>query len=250
MGCKPSSIPMDPSNKLSADYSTLLPDAEPYRRLVEKLMYLTITCPYICFAVNKLCQFSSAPRQPHLQAAHKVLHYLKGTIGQGLFYPFDDDFQVKTLCDSDWAQCPDIRRYVTWFYIFIGESLISLKKQQVISKSSAEAEYRALSDTASEVVWLSRKLSDLNASSPSTPFLYCDSTATLHIAKNSVFHERIKYIETQCHSVREKIEAGELKTLHVRSENQLIYAFTKPLYPTLFHRFMSKMDLINILMPS
>lgn len=98
---------MDLSIKLSSEDGELISNAEVYRHLIGKLMYLTITRSDICFVVHKLCQYSSASRIPHIKAAHKVLHYLKETIGQALFYPVDDDFQVNALCDSDWSQCPD-----------------------------------------------------------------------------------------------------------------------------------------------
>ncbi|XP_048632934.1 uncharacterized mitochondrial protein AtMg00810-like [Brassica napus] len=222
LDCKPSSVPMDPSIKLAAEVGDKIPNAEVYRRMIGRLLYLTITRPDIYFAVHKLCQYSSDPRVPHLKAAHKILHYLKGSIGQGLFYPVDDDFQIKAFCNSDWSQCPDTRRSISGFCIFVGNSLISWKskKHDVVSHSSAEAEYRAM------------------------------ATAALHIAKNPVFHERTKHIERDCHSIREKLVRGQLKTLHVRTENQLADPFTKALYPAMFHRFMSKMSFLNILTPS
>lgn len=152
---------------------------------------------------------------------------MKRTIGQGLFYPADDDFQLSAFSDSDWAQCPYTRRSVTGFCVLLGQSLISWKskKQKVVSKSSCEAEYRALSYTSDEIVWISWLLTDLKSPSTSNHVLYCDSTAALHIAKNLVFHERTKHIERDCHSVREKIVNGDIKTLHVRSENQLSDVF-------------------------
>lgn len=220
--------------------------------MIGRLLYLTITRPDICFAVHKLCQYSSAPRVPHLKAAYKVLHYLKGSIGQGLFYPADDDFNIKAFCDADWSQCLDTRRSISGFCIFLGNSLISWKskKQDVVSHSSAEAEYRAMAYTSKELMWLSRMVNDLHVTPPSVPVLYCDSTAALHIAKNPVFHERTKHIERDCHSIREKLVRGQIKTLHVRTDNQLADPFTKALYPMVFHKFMSKMGFINILSPS
>lgn len=79
--CKPSSIPMEPKIHLSHDDGVLLPDSKQYRKLIGKLQYLTVTRPDITFVVSKLAQYSSAPRDTHLQAAHKVLRYLKGSIG-------------------------------------------------------------------------------------------------------------------------------------------------------------------------
>lgn len=75
LACKPSQIPMDPNAKLCSDSAEpLLDDPASYKRLVRRLMYLTITRPDITFAVNKLCQYTSAPKNSHLQAALKVLH--------------------------------------------------------------------------------------------------------------------------------------------------------------------------------
>ena len=104
--CKPSSIPMDPHVKLRSDGDEpLLEEPEAYRRLIGRLVYLTITRPDITFAINKLCQFTSALRQSHLKAAHKVLHYLKGTIGLGLFYSTTNDLVLKAFPDADWGSC-------------------------------------------------------------------------------------------------------------------------------------------------
>lgn len=83
LGCKPSSLPMEPNLKLLKEEGDLLPNPEMYRSLVGRLMYLTITRPDITFSGNKLCQFSSQPRTPHLQAVYKVLQYIKGAVGQG-----------------------------------------------------------------------------------------------------------------------------------------------------------------------
>lgn len=104
---------MVPSVKLYIKDGELLPNAEVYRRLIGKLLYLTFTRPDITFAVHKLCQFTSSPRAPHLHAAYKVLHYLKGTVGLGLFYSACSDFKLSAFSDVDWNLCPDTRRTVS-----------------------------------------------------------------------------------------------------------------------------------------
>ena len=156
LGCKPSSVPMIPNQKLLKTDGDLLEDKELYRSLVGRLMYLTITRPDITFAVNKLCQFSSAPRTSHLNAVYKVLQYIKGTVGQGLFYYADPDLTLTGFADSDWASCQDSRRSTTGFTMFLGSSLISWrsKKQPIVSRSSAEAEYRAFALASCEMSWL------------------------------------------------------------------------------------------------
>ena len=156
--CKPSSIPMEPNQKLSKEEGVVLTDIKQYQKLIGKLQYLTITRPDISFAVSKLSQFASKPRDVHLTALHKVLRYLKGSIGQGLLYGTDNNFSLRAFSDSDWGACTDDRWSVTGYAMFIGDSLVSWrsKKQDTMSLSSAEAEFRAMCVACKEILWLTR----------------------------------------------------------------------------------------------
>jgi hypothetical protein len=98
-----------------------------------------------------------------------------------------------------------------------------------MARSSAEAEYRAMASTASELTWIKQVLADLNIEIKEPMKMYCDNQAAIHITANPIFHERTKHIEVDCHFVREKVQSKEIETLFVRSENQLADIFTKGL---------------------
>ena len=248
LACKPTNIPMDQSAKFSSLVGNAVLDASLYKRLIGRLLYLTLTRPDICYSVHKLSQFMSSSSVPHLQAAYKILKYLKKTLGQGLFLSARSKLQLKSYCDADWAAYPDTRRSITGFCVFLGDSLISWKskKQQVVSRSSAESEYRSMATVTSEVVWLITLLKTFDLNHSQLALLYCDSKAALYIAANPVYHERTKHIEIDCHFIREKIEDGVIKTFHIPTRHQIADFFTQALGQKQFHHLLSKMNFINI----
>lgn len=187
-----------------------------------------------------------------MKAAMRILQFIKRAPGQGLLFPANSKIRIKAFADADWATCPDTRRSVSGFCVFLGESLISCKskKQTVISRSTAEAEYRAMANACCEVTWLLNLLKDLHESHEEPALLYCDNQAGLHIAANSMYHERTKHIELDCHFIREKVLDGSLKTMHVSSVNQLADILMKPLHSRQFHGLLSKMGVRDIHSPS
>lgn len=252
LGCKSVRTPMDSTLHLSQHSGTPLDDPTSYRRLVGRLLYLTTTRPDLNYAVQQLSQFLASPTDVHQQAATRVLRYVKGAPGQGLFFSADSPLKLQAYSDSDWAGCPDTRRSVTGYSIFLGTSLISwrTKKQTTVSRSSSEAEYRALAATVCEVQWLSYLFQFLKLNVPLPVPLFCDNQSALHIAHNPTFHERTKHIELDCHVVRAKLQAGLIHLLPISTHHQLADIFTKPLPPSLFPTFVTKLGLYNLHAPA
>ena len=124
------------------------------------------------------------------------------------------------------------------------------KKQNVVARSSAKAEYRAMASTASDLTWIKQLLADLNIKTEEPMKMFCDNQAARHIAANPVFHERTKHIEVDCHCVREKIQAKEIETPFVKSQDQLADVFTKGLGTRVFEDIISKLGLFDIYNPS
>lgn len=195
--CKPVSFPMEENQKLALDSGPTYPDPSRFRRLVGRLIYLTITRPEITYYVHILSQFMQSPHQAHWDAAMRVLRFLKSSPGQGIIFPKENDLTLVAYCDSDWASCPLTRKSTTGFLMKLGSAPVfwKTKKQTTVSKSSSEAEYRAMNQATSEIIWLRSMLSCLQVQCNSPTVLHCDNQAAIHIAANPVYHERTKHIE-------------------------------------------------------
>ncbi|RVX10168.1 Retrovirus-related Pol polyprotein from transposon RE1 [Vitis vinifera] len=222
LGAAPIDTPMERGLKLS-DKSDLLKDQGCYRRLVGRLIYLTVSRPDITYVVHVLSRFMHQPRKAHMEAAFKVVRYLKNAPGQDLFFSSNNDFRLRAYCDSDWVGCPLTRRSTIGYCVFLGPSLISWrsKRQKTMSLSSVEAKYRAMIGACS-----------------------------LHIAANPIFHERTRHIEMDCHYIRDKIQDGSIITRHVSSAHQLVDILTKPLGKEIFAPMIRKLGVQDIHSPT
>ena len=204
-------------------------DPKGYRRLVGKLIYLTLTRPDICFAVNQVSQHMQTPKVHHWTMLERILCYLAGAPGQGVWMGANKSTEIVGYCDADWAGERDDRRSTTGYCTFVGGNLVTwkTKKQKVVSCSSAEAEYRAMKKLTNELTWIKAVLEDLGIETTKPMTMHCDNQAAIHIASNSVFHERTKHIEVDCHKVREAVEKGTILPCYTRSSEQLADIFTK-----------------------
>ncbi|GAB2269349.1 hypothetical protein Dimus_038770 [Dionaea muscipula] len=245
---KHTDFPFPQGLKLTANIGEVLPDPEAYRRLVGQLLYLTMTRPDISYAVQHLSQFLSSPRQPHMIAMRHLLGYLQHTASKGLFYPVQSLLKITGFSDADWAACLVTRRSLTGYCIFLGHSLVSwkTKKQATVSRSSAEAEYRSMAATTSELLWLSYLLHDLGVPVHLPVTLFCDNKAAQHLAANPCFHERTKHLEIDCHFTRDKVQDGFLQTSFVPSQMQLADVMTKALGSRQHQSLIDKLGLQDL----
>uniref|UniRef100_A0A3Q7ECW6 Reverse transcriptase Ty1/copia-type domain-containing protein n=1 Tax=Solanum lycopersicum TaxID=4081 RepID=A0A3Q7ECW6_SOLLC len=170
--------PLELNVKYHREEGDILPDPSMFRQLVGNLNYVTITQPDISFAVQQVSQLIQAPCHLHFVAIHRIIRYLLEASTHGLFFPSGSSIRLTTLCDSDWAGCPDTRRSVTGWCMFLEESLISWKskKQDHVSKSSTEAKYRSMSTACSKVVCLRGLLAEIGFSQSHPTPLHADNT--------------------------------------------------------------------------
>lgn len=252
LAAKPADFPLPQNHDLASATGPDYTHADRYRRLIGRLIYLTITRPELSYSVHILSQFMQCPKEAHWNAATRVLHYLKAHPGQGLLLSRRSSLNLTAYCDSDWAACPVTRRSLTGYFVLLGDSPISwkTKKQPTVSRSSAEAEYRSMAAACCELLWLKAFLSSLGISHTSPMRLYCDSQAAIHISANPVFHERTKHIEIDCHFVRDLLQSGTITTSYVRSQDQLADIFTKALGKQPFTYLLGKLGILDLHAPT
>jgi hypothetical protein len=240
--CKAAFTPFPISHKLQASSKDLLSDPTQYRSLLGALQYATFTRPDITYAVNQVYQYMHKPTATHLATAKRILRYLQGTLHLGIRFQSSSP-SLTAFTDSDWSGDPYDRRSTTGITIFLGNNPITWvsKKQHIVSRSSTEAEYRALATGAADLAWLRQVLCDLGIFLPSAPALWCDNTSAIALASNPVFHSRTKHIEVDYHFVRESVVRGDLHLHFISTEDQLANLFTKPLSTPRFLKLTSKL---------
>ncbi|RVW46520.1 Retrovirus-related Pol polyprotein from transposon RE1 [Vitis vinifera] len=223
LGCKPSDTPIKARNRMESDGKPV--DREKYQRLVGRLIYLSHTRPDIAFAVSVVSQYMHSPKESHLEAVYKILRYLKGSPGRGLFFKKSDSKKVEIYTDADWAGAADDRRSTTGYCTYVWGNLVTWrsKKQSVVARSSAEAEFRAVAQGMCEGLWLKKLLEELCITIELPIKLYCDNKAAISISHNPVQHDRTKHIEVQVADVDWiRITSGEEISLMEGSVQSII----------------------------
>ncbi|XP_075095179.1 secreted RxLR effector protein 161-like [Nicotiana tabacum] len=165
-----------------------------------------MTKPDIAFVVQVLSQYMHCPKVSHMEATLRVVRYIKEAPGLGLIMPMGDTEQLTAYCDSDWGACVETRRSVTVYLGKFGKSLVSWKskKQNIVSRSSAEAEFRSMAACATEITWLVGLFNKLGVNIQMPIKMISDTKDAIQITANPIFHEKIKHIDIDCHFVREE----------------------------------------------
>lgn len=251
LGCKPANSPIEANHHLCGGVGEPA-DRGRYQRLVGRLIYLAHTRPDIAYAVSVVSRYMHDPRIVHQDAVYRILRYLKSTPGNGILFSNHGHLTLECFTDADWAGSKDDRKSTTGYCTLLGGNLVTWKskKQSVVSRSSAEAEYRAMAKGTCELIWLKSLLGDLGVMHERPMRLYCDNQAAINIAHNPVQHDRTKHIEVDRNFIKEKLDQKLICTLYVKSKDQIADIFTKGLGCPDFHCLVSKLGMRNLYAPT
>ena len=211
-----------------------------FRSIIGQLNYIArMTRPDIANATNLLGRKLSSPNQEDILLVHNIIGYLQGSRDIYLELRGNDFKLLRTYADADWASDEADRKSTTGFVTFIGAAPIqwASRKQKSISKSTMDAEYMAVSDAATEAVFLKTQAeSILELDLPAT--IYCDNMAAESLAKGEIGTntKRSKHIDIRYHVIRDYVGAGKIKVERVSTELNTADIFTKPLSRPLFEK--------------
>ncbi|GJT51520.1 ribonuclease H-like domain-containing protein [Tanacetum coccineum] len=215
LACRPVVTPL-PENIVLSHKKTandkFLKNVTAYQKLVEKLIYLCMTRPDISYDVNCLSQHMHSPLQSHFDLWLRLLRYLKLAPGSGI----------------NFAKSHSNKRHAT------------------LSKSSAEAEYRAMASVTCKIMWVLKVLKDFSQCGLTPVDLFCDNKSAIQTTANPVMHEKTKHFDIDVHLVREKVASSLIKTKKVNSKDQVADIFTKALGSVQHGVLVNKLGMINL----
>ena len=236
----------------------------PYRRFVGLLLWLALTYrPDIAHAVNVAAQFSQNPGATHWRAVMQILRYLRKTAHFALLFNGNMDSAaslspaagpaspMSVFADANWGGCKDTSRSTTGWLIRLGRCPIDWRsqKQPVVSLSSCEAEYMAITDATQSAIWLHQLLGEIgflawacpDATSPPVPLILSDNKSAIALAHNDGAHGYSKHIRIKYHFIRDQVEAKFVSLQWISTHEQVADIFTKALPTRIFAKFRDQL---------
>ncbi|MBW0540998.1 hypothetical protein O181_080713 [Austropuccinia psidii MF-1] len=220
-----------------------------YRSIIGALNYIsTNTRPDITFAISHLSQFLERPSLKHWLASLQVLCYLYHTKEKTLNYYNKGKCKIISYADADWGNSLIDRRSVGGYTLFLNHHLISwrMKKQQTISHSTTEAEYKSLSDASKEVLWFQQLLQEIKIEVPGNiPTLYNNNKCAINLAHSNINHNgfKTKHMDIKFHFIWDLIKNQKLELFYVSTHLMAADFLTKAVWKTILLRSKSFINL-------
>jgi hypothetical protein len=249
INCKDKNTPGLPNTRLKIG-STQLDNTIPYRECVGALIHImTNSRPDIAFSVHEVCRYFDSYTQEHWQAVKRIMRYLKATKHYKFCIDGSRALQIIGFADSSFADDDSTGRRSTTGIVFkLGNSSISWasKKQTLVSTSTAESEYVALSTASNTAIWLRNLycfILNTNVVHPVT--LYSDNNACISIATTDSVTNANKHIELRFHIIKDRITRNLINVQYVSTDKQLADIMTKHLPSPKHQEFTKELGVLS-----
>ena len=213
---------MDSNTKLDAIEGKTSEDSKD--QLLINHGYANLIRPDIAYLVNKLAQYTSAPKAKHWTAIMRVFRYLKGTRQHKLTYGgslelLHDDINI--YCDANWASDSD-RKSISGYVIIIAGGAVawSSKEQNTVAPSTPEAEYIAATHVAKQVLWHPSLLTKLEFPLSTPSIIFLDNQSAIAITYYPKFHTCTKHIDIALHFLRDHVNKGTINMFYIKTRSE------------------------------
>lgn len=237
--------PIMPGFKISrGDHGTTV-DETCFKQLMGgSLMYLTATHPDIMFSVSLSSRYMGKPTKLHLQAAKRIMRYLKGTTDYGIMYKKGaKDGELLVFTDSDYAGDVDDRKSTSRYVFLLSSGAVSWssKKKPIVTLSTTEAKFVGATTCASQAIWMRRVLEKLSYTHEDCTTIMCDNSSAIKLSRNPIMHGRSKHIDVRFHFLRDLTKDGKVALVHCSTGEQVADLMTKPLKLEAFKKLRKMM---------
>ena len=220
-------------------------NATIYKQLIGSLMYLTATRPDLVYVVSLMSRFMASPTELHLQAAKRVLRYLKGAVDLGILYQKRGNGELITYTDSDYAGDINDRKNTSGCVFLLSDGVVSWssKKQPIVMLSTTEAKFVAGTSSACQGVWMRRFFKKLGHFQDKCIAMLCDNNSTIKLSKNPIMHGRNKHIDVRFHFLGDLTKNEIIELKHCVTQKQVVDIMTKPLKLDAFIKLRESMGM-------
>ncbi|XP_065615643.1 secreted RxLR effector protein 161-like [Quercus suber] len=180
---------MSPNVKFTIDLLGTSVDSSLCRSMIVSLLYLTISRPDISYSVRMYARYQANSKESHMITLKRIIKYVKTIVDFGVWYSKDTNDVLVGYSDADWVGNANDRKSTLGSCFYVGNNLVSKmsKKQNFISLSIVEAEYIAIGNCCTQLLWMQKLLLDYGNREEHF-IIYCDNTSAINISKNPVQH--------------------------------------------------------------
>ena len=239
------STPASPTADLGPTLESDLVVDRPFRQAVGGLMWLAgMSRPDIADAVRAVARHSHDPCERHWKAVMRIMGYLHETPDIGITYKKGKELSLSVYADANYASKATDRRSISGVAVMLGGAAVyaTSRTQHCVTLSTTEAEYVAMAEGAKEGLFVRAVMSFMQPKSDTVGIdtyviqILEDNEGAKAMAENPLSSGRSKHIDVRWHFIRELVESGEVKIVHVGTEEQHADMLTKALDVKLFKR--------------